>query len=54
MTEPAEIRLDLTDVLAEIVLRAMAREFEMEEDDEETARVMVNAETRRTAKRPQG
>ena len=47
MTEPAEIRLDFADVLAELVLGAMAREVEMDEGDEET----VNAGARRAAKR---
>ncbi len=37
MTEPAEIRLDLADVLAELVLGAMAREVEMDEGDPEPA-----------------
>ena len=32
MTEPAEIRLDPADVLAELVLGTMAREVEMDED----------------------
>ena len=37
MTEPAEIRLDPADVLAELVLGTMAREVEMDEDDAEPA-----------------
>ena len=37
MTEPAEIRLDPADVLAELVLGAIAREGEMDEDDAEPA-----------------
>ncbi|MDO9713594.1 hypothetical protein [Paracraurococcus lichenis] len=37
MTEPAEIRLDLADVLAELFLGTMAREVEMDESDDEDA-----------------
>ena len=35
MTETAEIHLDPADVLAELVLGAMAREVEIDEDDAE-------------------
>ena len=37
MTEHSEIQLDPADVLAELLLGAVAREVEMDEDDAEPA-----------------
>jgi len=42
ITEPIEIRLSLADILAELVLGAMAREVEMNEPDE---RAEISAST---------
>ena len=41
MTEPAEIRLSLADLLAELALGAMAREAEMDEDNEDASRAQL-------------
>ena len=54
MTEPIEIRLSLADILAELVLGAMAREVETDEGDEEaeitaSSSVVIGESPRRTS-----
>ena len=41
MTEPAEIRLSLADLLAELTFGAMDREVEMDEGDEDASRAQL-------------
>jgi hypothetical protein len=54
MTEPIEIRLSLADILAELVLGAMAREVETDEGDEEaeitaSSSIVIGESPRRTS-----
>ena len=54
ITEPIEIRLSLADILAELVLGAMAREVETDEGDEEaeitaSSSVVIGESPRRTS-----